>query len=176
MLLNRHSSGNFSQPLEYHVMLSSHPFACATESVGTPHRTAREVHFCSILSVESAEAAEPAAAPVHDHHMDPVDSEDDEDDEMERDGGGDDGEVTEENILLTMEFTGLPRVQVRCFGPPPATSFCVPLLLGQADNFHARVSRMGAVIRESRQICFQQSSKSTHAAIAGDRAASGARQ
>lgn len=41
------------------------------------------------------------------------DSEDDDDDEMERDGG-DDGEVTEENILLTMEFTGLPRVQV-CF-------------------------------------------------------------
>lgn len=58
------------------------------------------------------EAVEPATAPAHDHHMDPVDSEDDEDDEMERDGGGDDGEVTEENILLTMEFTGLPRVQV----------------------------------------------------------------
>ena len=48
----------------------------------------------------------------------PMDSEDgDDDDEMERDGE-DDGDVTEDNITLTMEFSGLPRVQVKTRSSP----------------------------------------------------------
>lgn len=46
--------------------------------------------------------------------MEPVDSDGDLSDEMERDGSGGDAEgPTEHNILVLMEFSNLPRVQVR---------------------------------------------------------------
>jgi hypothetical protein len=44
--------------------------------------------------------------------MEPVDTDEDGSDEMERDGGGEEGGVTEHNITVTMEFSNLPRVQV----------------------------------------------------------------
>ena len=63
------------------------------------------MHCCA-----PADAGEAAGG---DAHMEPVDSEEEGSDEMEREGGEGEGGITEHNITVTMEFSNLPRVQVR---------------------------------------------------------------